>query len=112
MHTGKFSLSPSTKKSLKAVRLDTIPDVARFVREQRTLNCLTPRQLAELAGLSERSLARFERGQTLDYPLGRVLRVLRALGLRLVPTPRDFGPNLDSLLDEVKAGRNTGPNSR
>jgi transcriptional regulator with XRE-family HTH domain len=112
MRPGKFGFDPWTKRSLKTVRLDTVPDVARFVRELRLHHGLNRGQLAERAGLSERSLARFELGQTLDYSLGRVQRVLRVLGVRLVPAPGSARPNLDTLLEEVKAGRNTGPNSR
>lgn len=112
MHTGESRLGPGPKTPFTAVRLDTVPDVARFVREQRERAGLTRRQLAERAGLSESTIAKFERGEALDYPFGRVLRLLRALGARLEAAPVQLMPDLGSVLEEVKAGRNTGPNAR
>lgn len=112
MKSGDYRLGPEAEALHSSTRLDTVPDVARFVREQREREGLTQRQLAERTGLSENSIAKFERGQTLDYPLGRVLRLLRALGARLEAAPARPMPDLGSVLEEVKAGQNSGPNSR
>lgn len=112
MNSGESSLGPEADALHPSARLDTVPDVARFVREQREREGLTRRQLAERTGLSESSIAKFERGESPDFPLGRALLLLRALGFRLVPAPKGSGPDLAAVLEEVKAGRNTGPNSR
>lgn len=73
---------------------------------------LTRQQLAKQTGLSESSITKFERGQASGFPLGHALPLLRALGFRLVPAPTGTGPHLAAVLKEVRAGRNTGPNSR
>lgn len=112
MNSAESSPDPVAKALHTEVRIDTVPDVARVVREQREREGLTQRQLAERTGISESSIAKFERGQTLDYPLGRALLLLRSLGFRLVPAPKGAGPDLAAVLEDVKAGRNTGPNSR
>lgn len=112
MNSGKSSLGPEAAALATNARLDTVPDVAHFVRLQREREGLTRRQLAERTGLSESSIAKFERGDAPQFPLGRALLLLRALGFGLVSAPKGAGPDLTALLKEVKAGRNTGPNSR
>lgn len=112
MNSGESRLGREAEALHASARLDTVPDVARFVREQREQKGLTQRQLAERTGLSESSIAKFERGDVPDFPLGRALLLLRALGFRLVLASKGVGPDLAAVLEEVKAGLNTGPNSR
>lgn len=112
MNPGESILGPGAEALHASARLDTVPDVAHFVRQQRERDGLTQRQLAERTGLSESSIAKFERGDAPDFPLGRALLLVRALGFRLVPAPKGTGPDLAAVLEDVKAGRNTGPNSR
>lgn len=106
------SPGPGAEAPFTAARLDTVSDAARVVREQREREGLTQRQLAERTGLSESSISKFERGEAPDYPLRRVQRLLRALGIRLEALPALPSPDLVDVLEEVKAGRNTGPNAR
>lgn len=94
------------------VRLDTVPDVASVVRQTRTQAGLTQQQLAERAGLPVSALARLERAETVDFSLGRVLRLLRVLGLRVQVVLAPRRPTLTDVLDDVRNGRNTGPKSR
>lgn len=112
MNSGESRLGPEAEALPTSARLDTVPDVAHFVRLQREREGLTRRQLAERTGLSESSIAKFERDDAPDFPLGRALLLLRALGFRLVPAPKAAGPDLAAVLEDVKAGRNTGPKSR
>lgn len=112
MNSGESRPGPEAEALHSSARLDTVPDVADFVRQQRERQGLTQRQLAERTGLSESSIAKLERGDAPDFPLGRALLLLRALGFRLVPAPKAAGPALAAVLEEVKTGRNTGPNSR
>ena len=112
MNSGESSLDPEAEALPPSAPLDTVPDVAHFIRQLREREGLTQRQLAARTGLSESSIAKFERGEAPDFPLGRALLLLRALGVRLVPASKGAGPDLAAVLEEVKAGLNTGPNSR
>lgn len=94
------------------VRLDTVPDFANLIRERRIQAGLTRRHLARRAGLSLSSLARFERSETPNLPLERVLRLFRALGIHLEVAPACRAPTLLEVLADVRVGRNTGPRSR
>lgn len=109
---GTVGSSAALKTPWTAERLETVPDFASYVCNLRLRTGLTRKQLAQRAGLSESSLARFELGRTMDYPVGRLLRLLRALGVRLEAAPAWPSPDLAVVLEEVKSGRNTGPASR
>lgn len=109
---GTVGSSAALKTPWASERLETVPDFASYVCNLRLRAGLTRKQLAQRAGLSESSLARFELGRTMDYPVGRLLRLLRALGARLEAAPARSRPDLAILLEEVKSGQNTGPASR
>lgn len=94
------------------VLLDTAPDVASLVRQMRMHAGLAQQQLAARPGLPLSALARLERAETVDLSLGRALQLLRVLGLRVQAMPAPPGPTLTGVLDDVRNGRNTGPNSR
>ena len=88
---------------------DLCEDVARFRRRHR----LSQRQLAAEAGVSLTWLSKFERGDSMEPSMHRVLRVLHRLGLDLhVGTYNNGYPTLDELSikneeikEDMKAGR-------
>lgn len=62
-------------------------NVGAFVREARVSQGLTQRQLAEKAGVSERSVLSLEMGDATGIRLDKLLAVLDAVGLRLFVAP-------------------------
>lgn len=59
------------------------------LRRRRKVFGLTQQQVAERLGLSRPSVANFEQGNQ-DMPLSKVEAYAVAVGVRLVPIPREF----------------------
>jgi y4mF family transcriptional regulator len=80
----------SVKKSITA----SPQMVAEFVRQRRSANRLSQRELGELAGVGTRLISELERGKP-TLRLDAVNRVLAVFGQMLGPieAPRDEGDN-------------------
>jgi HTH-type transcriptional regulator / antitoxin HipB len=75
------------------MRIGSVDDLGRHVREQRRSIGLTQQELAERAGVSRRWLSGLEAGKA-SAEIGLVLRVIAALGMYadVRPAPR---PDID-----------------
>ena len=75
------------------MRIGSVDDLGRHVREQRRSAGLTQQELAERAGVSRRWLSGLEAGKP-SAEIGLVLRVIAALGMYadVRPAPR---PDID-----------------
>lgn len=78
----------------------TIRDLGRAVRERRRELGLTQAELARRCGFSRQWLVAVEGGKG-SAEVGRVLRVLQTLGLRVALEPRPEGTAGGRLLDAV-----------
>ena len=67
--------------------VDSAAAIGRLVRQRRKAGRLTQAEAAALCGVGTRFLSELERGKA-TAELGKVLRVLRGLGLELAVTPR------------------------
>lgn len=71
-------------------KVDSVASLGRAVRLRRKEDGLTQAQAAALCGVGARFLSELERGKE-TAELGKVLRVLRGLGLELTLAPRGGG---------------------
>jgi y4mF family transcriptional regulator len=71
--------------------VDSAAAIGRAVRLHRKASGLTQAQAAGLCGVGARFLSELERGKE-TAEIGKVLRVLRGLGLVLSIAPRGRGP--------------------
>ena len=81
-------------------------NVGAFVREARVSQGLTQRQLAEKAGVSERSVLSLEMGDATGIRLDKLFAILGAVGLRLFVAPEaepDVSPARDGEVGEADA---------
>ncbi|MES2070058.1 MAG: helix-turn-helix transcriptional regulator [Pseudomonadota bacterium] len=72
------------------------PAVARIRKERG----LTQVQLAQMAGMGQSTLARFETGAVAEFGTRKLLRLLELLGHELQIAPAGARPTLDSVLAE------------
>ena len=72
----------------------------------------TQTEVAELTGMQQEALSRFERGRGNDFSLGRLLRLAHALGYELEFVPIQGRPTLDDVLKERRQSANVGPDAR
>lgn len=71
------------------IRIDTIADLGRFVRDRRRRDGLTQAETAALCGVGTRFISDLENGKP-TVELGKVLRVLKGLGLDCLIVPRGW----------------------
>jgi HTH-type transcriptional regulator/antitoxin HipB len=71
-------------------KVETPASLGRLLRQRRKSDRLTQAEAAALCGVGTRFLSELERGKA-TAELGKVLRVLRGLGLELAVTPRGGG---------------------
>jgi HTH-type transcriptional regulator / antitoxin HipB len=89
------------------VRIDTVRDLAGYVRHRRVEKSMTQVELADTAAVSRRWLSAFEAGKP-TVEIGLVLRTLKALDLDVGIRPADSATqestlshvDLDALLRE------------
>jgi transcriptional regulator with XRE-family HTH domain len=93
-------------------RLATLPDAGRRFKVLRKRAGKTQTEVATAVGMRQEALSRFESGASPDFSLARLLRLLQVLDLELEFRPTTRHPTLQDVLDDVKHGRNTGPDSR
>ncbi|MES2105509.1 MAG: helix-turn-helix transcriptional regulator [Pseudomonadota bacterium] len=74
------------------------PAVARIRKERG----LTQVQLAQMAGMAQSTLARFETGAVAEFGSRKLLRLLELLGHEVQITPAGARPTLDDVLAERK----------
>lgn len=92
------------------MRIDTLADLGRLVRERRRQLGLSQVQLARRAGLSQTVISLLERGIQTELGLRKALRLLSVLGLALEAGParqqaEPDAPTLDDLIEENRRGQ-------
>ena len=68
---------------LEVARLRTIQEIGKAVAEQRHLLRLKQGYVAEMAGISQECLSRFERGRASELGSRKLLAILDVLGMEL-----------------------------
>lgn len=92
--------------------MSTLPDLGKRFQTLRKAAGKTQTQIAQITGMRQEALSRFERGRSNDFSLGKMLRLLQALEMEMNFQPVTARPTLDSVLDERRSGGNIGPNAR
>lgn len=93
--------------------MQTLSELGAVLAARRKELGKTQGELGRLAGLRQEELSRLERGQLPGFTANRLLRLAHVLGLTLSLQPMaSRGRTLDVLLDEVRSGANTGPDSK
>lgn len=73
------------------LRVETVGELGRLIRERRKSRRLTLEAISGLANLGPRFLSELERGKE-TAEVGKVLKTLKVLGLELVVRPRGRTP--------------------
>jgi transcriptional regulator with XRE-family HTH domain len=89
-HSGKFAIYGEMKIAAAVPETTVLEELGRRAQQQRVGMNLTQPQLAEVAGISSRTIERFEAGASIQ--LDKLVRILRALRL---------SANLDQLVPEA-----------
>jgi transcriptional regulator with XRE-family HTH domain len=92
--------------------METLPEVGERVRALRKAAGLTQVKLAELVGIRQEALSRFESDRSVDFSLAKLLRLLQAVGADMDFQPATRRPTLTAILQERRDGTNVGPASR
>jgi transcriptional regulator with XRE-family HTH domain len=92
--------------------MKTIVDMGAEYQRLRKEAHKTQTEVAEISGMQQEALSRFERGRGNDFSLGRLLRIAHALGYELEFVPLKKRPTLTKVLQERMQSANTGPESR
>jgi transcriptional regulator with XRE-family HTH domain len=89
--------------------LNNLPDLGREVARLRKEKGLTQKQVGELTGMGQSTLARFETGQVAEFGSRKLLRLLEVLGhdLALVPVQGQF--TLDDALEQRRREAGSPP---
>ncbi len=77
-----------------------MPDFGLKIRQARKERGLTQAQLAELSGISRKTLGQIESGSVPDIGIRKVARVLEILSLELTVRPMGAPPTLEELQRE------------
>jgi len=72
-------------------KIDSVDAIGRLLRQKRKADGLTQAEAAGLCGVGVRFFSEVENGKP-TAEVGRVLRILRGLGLELTVTPRGSRP--------------------
>ena len=92
--------------------MKTLVDLGNEFQLLRKQSHKTQTEIAELAGMHQEALSRFERGRGNDFSLGRLLTLAHALGYDLQFVPIQKRPTLKDVFEERKQSANVGPESR
>ncbi|MDI1259907.1 helix-turn-helix transcriptional regulator [Aquabacterium sp.] len=80
--------------------MDSLQSLGQAVAELRRDRGLTQKQLGELSGLAQSSIARFETGSVAEFGARKLLRLLEILGHELAFKPKSASFTLDDALAE------------
>jgi len=75
-------------------------DLGAGIRLARKEKRLTQAQLAEMAGISRKTLGQIETGSVAEIGIRKVARLLEVLGLELTMRPAGVPPTLEELQKE------------
>lgn len=92
--------------------MGTLPALGKQVRALRKAAGKTQVDVASAVGMRQEALSRFESGAGADFSAAKLLRLLAVLGYEMQFAPLVRRPTLNDVLDEVRRGDNTGPESR
>jgi len=92
--------------------MPTLPDLGKRFQTLRKAAGKTQIEIAQITGMRQEALSRFERGRGNDFSLGKMLRLLHALDMEMMFQPVTARPTLDSVLDERRTSANIGPDAR
>jgi HTH-type transcriptional regulator/antitoxin HipB len=91
---------------------EALRDAGTRLRQLRKQAGLTQVELASQVGMRQEALSRFESGRSADFSVGRLLKLLHALGFGLDFVPLNRRPTLNDTLRERREGLNVGPHAR
>lgn len=80
--------------------MDSLQSLGQAVAELRRDRGLTQKQLGELSGLAQSTIARFETGAVAEFGARKLLRLLEILGHELAFKPKSASFTLDDALAE------------
>jgi len=80
--------------------MDSLQALGQAVAQLRRERGWTQKQLGELSGLAQSTLARFETGGVAEFGSRKLLRLLEVLGYELAFMPRSTSFTLDDALAE------------
>jgi transcriptional regulator with XRE-family HTH domain len=82
----------------------TLLDLANAFRQARIRARLTQQDVADATGTHVITISKFERGALTEIGAVKLLALLRAVGLELVPRPAGHARTLDDIARELDAG--------
>ena len=82
----------------------TLLDLANAFRGARIRARLTQQDVADATGTHVVTISKFERGALTEIGAVKLLALLRAVGLELVPRPAGHARTLDDIARELDAG--------
>lgn len=80
--------------------MNSLVDLGQEVAQLRRAKGLTQKQVGELTGLGQSTLARFETGNVAEFGSRKLLRVLEVLGYELAVKPAKPQFTLEDALEE------------
>jgi transcriptional regulator with XRE-family HTH domain len=92
--------------------MKTLMDLGEEFQALRKQAHKTQTVVASMAGMQQEALSRFERGRGNDFSLGKMLRLVHALGYEVQFVPMQSRPTLADVYQERKQSANVGPQSR
>lgn len=92
--------------------MSTLPDIGKRFQALRKAAGKTQVEIAQITGMRQEALSRFECGRGNDFSMSKMLRLLQALGLEMSFQPVTARPDLDKVLEERRVGGNIGPDAR
>ncbi len=92
--------------------LSSLSDLGHEVARLRKAKGLTQKQLGELTGLGQSTLARFETGQVSEFGSRKLMRLLEVLGYELAVTPAQPLFTLEDALEQRRREAGGGATER
>lgn len=80
--------------------MNTLPDLGLAVARLRKEHRMTQKELAQLSGMGQSTLARFETGGVAEFGSRKLLRLLEVLGHEMSYVPMNRSFTLDDALAE------------
>ena len=92
--------------------MKTIADLGVELQQLRTQAKMTQGRVANVTGMRQEAVSRFEGGRGNDFSVAKLLRLVQALGYDVQFVPAHSRPTLHDVLAETRASANIGPTSR